>query len=144
MQLRKSCDYAPVIYIAFSLTILFTSWNRWHLGFCKREYTPFRRGFDSFYGYWGPAEDYYTKIIEGTLAYIHFSNIFHYTYFQILCWFPYFLSFLNCLKIGRPNDEALDNRDFFLNDDPVSDSGEYSMVNIYSNLINKTINNFLY
>ena len=28
-----------------------------------------------------------------------------------------------------PGEEPLDSRDFFLNDDPVSDSGEYSMVN---------------
>jgi hypothetical protein len=54
------------------ITFLFTPCNRWHLGFCKREYTPSRRGFDSFYGYWGPAEDYYTKIIAGTLP--GFSN----------------------------------------------------------------------
>ena len=43
-----------------------------------------------------------------------------------------------------PNEEPLDSRDFFLNDDPVSDSGEYSMVKISINLINKTIHNFLY
>ena len=31
-------------------------------------------------------------------------------------------------KSDMPNEEPLDSRDFFLNDDPVSDSGEYSMV----------------
>ena len=32
-------------------------------------------------------------------------------------------------KSDMPGEEPLDSRDFFLNDDPVSDSGEYSMVN---------------
>ena len=31
-------------------------------------------------------------------------------------------------KSDMPGEEPLDSRDFFLNDDPVSDSGEYSMV----------------
>ena len=34
--------------------------NRWHLGFCKKEYTPTERGFDSFLGFYNAAEDYYT------------------------------------------------------------------------------------
>ena len=38
---------------------------RWHLGYCKREYTPPHRGFDSFYGYWVGGEDYYTKVVSG-------------------------------------------------------------------------------
>ncbi|XP_070569162.1 arylsulfatase B-like [Ptychodera flava] len=32
----------------------------WHLGFCKDEYTPNRRGFDHFYGFYNAAGDYYT------------------------------------------------------------------------------------
>ena len=32
------------------------------MGFCKREYLPTNRGFDSHYGYWNGAEDYNTKI----------------------------------------------------------------------------------
>ncbi len=39
-----------------------TSCFRWHLGFCKEEYTPPNRGFDSYYGYWNGAEDYFSKV----------------------------------------------------------------------------------
>ncbi|XP_077991902.1 arylsulfatase B-like [Glandiceps talaboti] len=34
--------------------------GKWHLGFCKEAYTPNRRGFDHFYGYYNAGEDYYT------------------------------------------------------------------------------------
>ena len=34
--------------------------GKWHLGFCKWEYTPTWRGFESFYGYYTGAEDYFT------------------------------------------------------------------------------------
>ena len=33
--------------------------SRWHLGFCAYNYTPTERGFDSFFGYYTGAEDYY-------------------------------------------------------------------------------------
>ena len=41
-------------------------------------------------------------------------------------------------KSDMPNEEPLDSRDFFLNDDPVSDSGEYSMVNTSNNFGNRS------
>lgn len=34
--------------------------GKWHLGFCNWSYTPTHRGFDSFYGFYSGAEDYYT------------------------------------------------------------------------------------
>ncbi|XP_070001049.1 arylsulfatase B isoform X2 [Penaeus vannamei] len=33
--------------------------GKWHLGFCSWRYTPTRRGFDTFYGYYTGAEDYF-------------------------------------------------------------------------------------
>ena len=44
-------------------------------------------------------------------------------------------------KSDMPGEEPLDSRDFFLNDDPVSDSGEYSMVNTSNNLGNSYLSN---
>ncbi|XP_077995138.1 arylsulfatase B-like isoform X2 [Glandiceps talaboti] len=34
--------------------------GKWHLGFCKYDYTPNGRGFDHFYGYYLASEDHYT------------------------------------------------------------------------------------
>ena len=36
--------------------------GKWHLGYCNWKYTPTYRGFQSFYGYYNAAEDYYTHI----------------------------------------------------------------------------------
>eukprot|EP01083_Nonionella_stella_P285657 972436_1 len=34
--------------------------GKWHMGFYKWRYTPTFRGFESFYGYYNGAEDYFT------------------------------------------------------------------------------------
>ncbi|XP_078577792.1 arylsulfatase B-like isoform X1 [Branchiostoma floridae x Branchiostoma japonicum] len=34
--------------------------GKWHLGFCNWKFTPTFRGFDSYYGYYSGAEDYFT------------------------------------------------------------------------------------
>jgi len=36
--------------------------GKWHLGYCKEEYLPNNRGFDSFFGQWSHVVDYYTRI----------------------------------------------------------------------------------
>ena len=36
--------------------------GKWNLGFCNWRYTPTYRGFQSFYGYYNAAEDYYTHM----------------------------------------------------------------------------------
>ena len=35
--------------------------SKWHLGYFDEKYTPTYRGFDTFYGYYGDKEDYFTK-----------------------------------------------------------------------------------
>ena len=79
--------------------------------------------------------------LPGFSNYIQFSNIFQYTYYadSLTLYFSWIV-----WKSAAPNEEALDTRDFFLNDDPVSDSGEYSTVKISMNLRNITIHNVLH
>ena len=35
--------------------------GKWHLGFFKEDYAPWKRGFDSYFGYFGKSEDYYSR-----------------------------------------------------------------------------------
>ena len=53
---KNSC--APSIYILLLLIIMLIIFQ-WHLGFFKTDYTPTKRGFDSFFGYWCGKEDYW-------------------------------------------------------------------------------------
>ncbi|XP_067659223.1 arylsulfatase J-like [Haliotis asinina] len=42
--------------------------GKWHLGFCKWACTPTYRGFDSFFGYYSGALDYYSKTYESEFS----------------------------------------------------------------------------
>mgnify|MGYP002056258893 FL=1 len=35
--------------------------GKWHLGYCHLDYTPIRRGFDTFYGMMSQQSDHYTR-----------------------------------------------------------------------------------
>jgi len=38
--------------------------GKWHLGYCHQNYTPTRRGFDTFFGNYAQQADHYTRIHE--------------------------------------------------------------------------------
>ena len=42
--------------------------GKWHLGYCNWNYTPNRRGFDSFFGFYTHAEDYYNRVSSDRLG----------------------------------------------------------------------------
>jgi len=48
------------MFTIYTLFIVYVVYFRWHLGFCNVNHTPTYRGFDSFYGFYAGAEDYYT------------------------------------------------------------------------------------
>ena len=38
--------------------------GKWHLGFCKPEFLPTKRGFQHHYGFWNGAQDYYSHEVH--------------------------------------------------------------------------------
>jgi arylsulfatase B/arylsulfatase I/J len=47
--------------------------GKWHLGFFKSALTPTFRGFDSFYGFYGEGEDYFSHVHQGAFDF-RFDN----------------------------------------------------------------------
>ena len=49
-----------IVYSGAKLNILKLFYSRWHVGSCNLNYTPAKRGFDSFYGFFYGQNNYYT------------------------------------------------------------------------------------
>ena len=48
--------------------------GKWHLGFCKPDYLPLNRGFDTFFGFWSGYEDYFDNTLP--IQYLHLHDFF--------------------------------------------------------------------
>ena len=55
MPLKLQCK----LYKLMCLPCFHAFFFQWHLGFVKTDYTPTRRGFDTFFGYYSAKEDYW-------------------------------------------------------------------------------------
>jgi len=51
--------------------------GKWHLGFCNWKHTPTKRGFDSFYGFYSGAEDYYKHTLAGGYDFRFNTSVHH-------------------------------------------------------------------
>ncbi|XP_061181266.1 arylsulfatase I-like [Saccostrea echinata] len=51
--------------------------GKWHLGFCNENYTPTRRGFDSFLGFYAGAQDYYKHMNDGGYDFRFNKTVFY-------------------------------------------------------------------
>ncbi|XP_052801206.1 arylsulfatase J-like [Mya arenaria] len=51
--------------------------GKWHLGFCNWNHTPTYRGFDSFYGFYSGAQDYYTHKHYGGYDFRYNTSVHH-------------------------------------------------------------------
>ena len=60
------CIY--VFQCNFAISTCYFPPSRWHLGYCKWEYTPTYRGFDTFYGRYNGRSDYYNHSVGRRLT----------------------------------------------------------------------------
>ena len=96
----------------WNFLIKVTGYNyRWHLGNCKDDYLPHKRGFDTFFGYWEGA------VVSLLSLLFKYKNNVSDTLYLLKDYYD---------KTFAYNGGNL--RDFHLNAEPFEDEGEYSMV----------------